>query len=169
MVAGLRPFSLVRSLETVRSIHRPLMGLHCQPTTRKIMEDGRWAGSATGTTPQPCDPTPPAWQTPTRVTPATSSGPAVVSPASMRADHGTQSSDQGEDRTPRLGACWSPTRWLGEGSTVMANAEGQGRRRGRPLRLSAAWRARWHDGCCRPDRSVQHPRACPGEVARGSS
>jgi len=22
-----------------------------------------------------------------------------------------------------LGACWSPTRWLGEGSTVMANAE----------------------------------------------
>jgi hypothetical protein len=22
-----------------------------------------------------------------------------------------------------LGACWSPTRWLGEGSTVTANAE----------------------------------------------
>jgi hypothetical protein len=22
-----------------------------------------------------------------------------------------------------LGACWSPTRWLGDGSTVMANAE----------------------------------------------
>jgi hypothetical protein len=22
-----------------------------------------------------------------------------------------------------LGACWSPTRWLGEGSTVVANAE----------------------------------------------
>ena len=37
--------------------------------------------------------------------------------------HGTESPDQGEDRAPRLGGCWSPTRWLGEGSTVMANAE----------------------------------------------
>jgi hypothetical protein len=37
--------------------------------------------------------------------------------------HGTLSPDPDEDRTPRLGACWSPTRWLGEGSTVMANAE----------------------------------------------
>jgi hypothetical protein len=42
--------------------------------------------SATGTTPQSCDPTPPAWQALTRVMPATSSGPGVVSPASMRAD-----------------------------------------------------------------------------------
>jgi hypothetical protein len=37
-------FSLVRSLETVRSIDRPSMGLLRQPTTSKIMEDGRWAG-----------------------------------------------------------------------------------------------------------------------------
>jgi hypothetical protein len=44
LVAGLRPFSLVRSLETVRSIDRPSMGLLRQPTTSKIMEDGRWAG-----------------------------------------------------------------------------------------------------------------------------
>jgi hypothetical protein len=33
----------------------------------------------------------------------------------------SQSPDEGEDRAPRLGARWSPTRWLGEGSTVMAN------------------------------------------------
>jgi hypothetical protein len=45
---------------------------------------------------------------------------------------------------------------------------GQGRRRGLPLRLSAAWRARWHDGCCRPDRSVQHRRAGPGRSARAT-
>jgi hypothetical protein len=37
--------------------------------------------------------------------------------------HGTQSPDPGEDSTLRLGTCWLPTRWLGEGSTVMANAE----------------------------------------------
>jgi hypothetical protein len=27
------------------------------------------------------------------------------------------------DRAPGLCACWSPTRWLGERSTVVANAE----------------------------------------------
>jgi hypothetical protein len=27
------------------------------------------------------------------------------------------------DRASGLCACWSPTRWLGEGSTVVANAE----------------------------------------------
>jgi hypothetical protein len=37
--------------------------------------------------------------------------------------HGAESPDAGEDRAPRLGACWSPARWLGEGSTVRANAE----------------------------------------------
>jgi hypothetical protein len=37
--------------------------------------------------------------------------------------HGPESPDAGEDRAPGLGACWSPTRWLGEGSTVVANAE----------------------------------------------
>jgi hypothetical protein len=126
-------FSLVRSLETVRSIDRPSMGLLRQPTTSKIMEDGRWAGptvrarilrkptcgyaanptfncrtstsqhvgarpvrmltarqraaSATGTTPQPRDPMPPAWQAPTRAMPAHQLRvPAVISPASMRAD-----------------------------------------------------------------------------------
>jgi hypothetical protein len=36
---------------------------------------------------------------------------------------GAYSPDEGEDRAPGLGACWSPTRWLGEGSTVVANAE----------------------------------------------
>jgi hypothetical protein len=72
--------------------------------------------SATGTTPQPCDPTPPAWQAPTRVMPATSSGSGVVSPASMRAD-AALSPDQGEDRSPGLGACWLPTPLAGRSRT----------------------------------------------------
>jgi hypothetical protein len=37
--------------------------------------------------------------------------------------HGPLSPDEGEDRVPGLGACWSRPRWLGEGSTVVANAE----------------------------------------------
>ena len=37
--------------------------------------------------------------------------------------HGPLSPDEGDDRSPGMGACWSPPRWLGEGSTVMANAE----------------------------------------------
>jgi hypothetical protein len=41
----------------------------------------------------------------------------------MRADTAPNHPDAGEDRAPRFGACWSPTRWLGEGSTVRANAE----------------------------------------------
>jgi hypothetical protein len=45
------------------------------------------AASATGTTPQPRDPMPPAWQAPTRAMPAHQLRvPAVISPASMRAD-----------------------------------------------------------------------------------
>ena len=40
----------------------------------------------------------------------------------MRADTGPNHPIR-VDRASGLGACWSPTRWLGEGSTVVANAE----------------------------------------------
>jgi hypothetical protein len=59
--------------------------------------------------------------------------------------------------------------WLGEGSTVMANAErvkgtAEAYRYGSLLgcdleEVTDSVEARWHDGCCRLDRSVQHPRA----------
>ena len=52
----------------------------------------------------------------------TSSGPVVVSPAILSADT-APNHPMRVDRPPGLGACWSPTRWLGEGSTVVANAE----------------------------------------------
>jgi len=101
-----------------------------------------------------------------RVMPATSSGPAVVSPASMRAD--TAPNHPIRVRTAHPG--WAhpgrqPVGWA-KGARSGERRAGQGRCRGLPLRLSAAWRERWHDGCCRPDRSVQHPRPGPGEVAR---
>ena len=110
---------------------------------------------------QPCDPTPPAWQAPTRVMPVTSSGPAVVSPATMRADTAPNhpirvTAHPGWAHAGRRRAGWA------KGARSWRTPRGQGRRRGLPLRLSAAWRARWHDGCCRPDRSVQHPRRVQG-------
>jgi hypothetical protein len=41
LVAGFRPFSLVRSPETARSMESPSMGLLRRPTTSEIVEDGR--------------------------------------------------------------------------------------------------------------------------------
>jgi hypothetical protein len=96
------------------------------------------------------------------------SGPAVVPPASMRADKApnhpirVRTAHLGCAHAGRHRACWV------KGARSWRTPRGQGRHRGLPLRLSIAWRARWHDGCCRPDRSVQHPRAGPGEVARAT-
>ena len=61
------------------------------------------------------------------------------------------SPDEGEDRAPGLGACWVATALAGRREHGHGERRaGQGRRRGLPLRLSAAWRARWHDGCAAP-------------------
>ena len=85
----------------------------------------------------------------------TSSGPGVVSTASMRR-HGTGSPDAGEDGAQvgrmLVASLLAGRREHGHGE----RRAGQGRRRGLPLWLSAAWRARWHDGVLppRPERSA---------------
>jgi hypothetical protein len=77
------------------------------------------------------------------------------------------------DRASGLGACWSPTRSLGEGCTVVANAErakdaAEAYRSGNPLvydltEVANRWRARWHSGGCRP---VEGSRRRPPASAR---
>ena len=109
------------------------------------------AASATGTTPQPCHPTPPAWQAATRMMPATSSGPGGRLASSMRAD--TAPNHPIRVRTAHSGwahAGRQPAGWAKAARSRGERRAGQGRRRGLPLRLSAAWRARWHDGCAAP-------------------
>jgi hypothetical protein len=101
--------------------------------------------------PQPCDPTPPAWQAPTRVMAADQLRVLGSSRQQACAPTRPLSPDEGEDRAPGLGACWVATALAGRREHGHGEGRaGQGRRRGLPLRPSAAWRARWHDGCAAP-------------------
>jgi hypothetical protein len=58
-----------------------------------------------------------------RVMPADQHGSCGRLASHLERRHGPYSPDEGVDRAPGMGACWSPTRWLGEGSTVVVNAE----------------------------------------------
>jgi hypothetical protein len=73
--------------------------------------------SATGTTPQPCDPTPPAWQAPTRVMPATA---RVLGSSRQQACAPTRPYHPIRVRTAHPG--WAHAgcqpRWLGEVAPV---------------------------------------------------
>src|SRR6266542_2101413 len=108
----------------------------------------------------------------------TSSGPTVVSPASMRADTApnhpirVRTAHPGWAHAGRQRAGWA------KGARSWRTPSGS-RTPPRPTatairwhttakRSPTAWRARWHDGCCRPNRSVQHRRAGPGEDGKGN-
>lgn len=72
--------------------------------------------------PPPCDPTLPAWQAPPRVVPADQLRVLRSSRQRHARRHGPYHPMR-VDRAPGLCACWSPPRWLGERSTVVASAE----------------------------------------------